>query len=282
MNVFVSGKNMPHSPAQLRETAARHGQYYSSDRFYTLANCLMTEAVRRASKTMSLVMSFLFRSYNYKHNSHLYVKPPRWIIAVDVFCWLCVVGFVVCLIMGVARPLISAIIAISTNPIGSPVTETFARMFSSSGSIASVVVCLICFAVALTYIYVLKNIVKANRGMSLGDYVCRKLSFIRRFGSWARLDDKFRRGMKLDKLNKKAEKQVKNFRPGTFVILSDAQVMGSSDRWLVMQVLDILYRLFPDVGIFLEFSDFDSGSLESLKKIAENDFKNIVLTAMPA
>lgn len=77
MTVFVTGKKMLHAPADLHAKAREEGQFYTTERFYTLVNCLATEGVHRASKTMSVVMSFLFRSYNYKHDAYIYMRPSR-------------------------------------------------------------------------------------------------------------------------------------------------------------------------------------------------------------
>lgn len=188
-----------------------------------------------------------------------------------------------CLIAGVAAPLVSAIVTFAANPINgtAALQESFAQAFSTASSIAPLVLCVICFIVALTYLYILKNVVRANRGLSLQDYVCRKLSFIKRFRRWAHLDEKLKRAAKIDRVGEKIARKTHQFRPGVYAVLSDAQIMGSTDRWVAFQALDLLYGIFKDMGIVLQFSGVDEGGLRGMQKIVSTDFKETALTAVP-
>ena len=83
------------------------GNYNSDDRFYSYLNKEIEDNLNKSNKFIKLIIDYLFSSSNYKHDPYLKKKFSISSLLFDLFCILCLIGFVVCLIAGILSPLIT-------------------------------------------------------------------------------------------------------------------------------------------------------------------------------
>ncbi|WP_036448597.1 hypothetical protein [Mycoplasmoides pirum] len=277
-NVLISGKETTENFLDIKEKCKKIGTYFSEDRFYTLLNSYIDDALRKYSLFLYLITIFLFRSNNFKHATTSFKAKPKWVTLIDILCWICLIVFIVSLISGISYPLIEGISgAIKGNWTG--FIDAFNNSLNSPGTITLFVVSLISFIIAITYIYVLRKIVVFNKKLSLKDFVVQKVSFINRFENLLKINEDLKKAnKKIKKINKKINKKNSKIKPDEFYLIQNVEMLSQNDLWLLFQIINILYKLFPNSGFVFELSNIESSNLEKIKTICNYDFKHIKIT----
>lgn len=99
-------KNYKNKTGNIQNT----GPLFSIDIFYTLTNTYIDENLKYSSPILSFVISYLFRSSNFRHdvinNKNNKKKVDKKFVVVDILGWLSIILFVVFLFTGILKPLI--------------------------------------------------------------------------------------------------------------------------------------------------------------------------------
>lgn len=186
-----------------------------------------------------------------------------------MFCWLCLLAFIVCLVTGVASPLVSALqSAIKGN--FEDFVNSFNEALSEPKTIALFLTAIFTFAIAMMYMYVMKKIVAVNKKMSLKEYVTNKLSFVNRFQNMIKVNKKVNK--EVLKAAKKAKINPK-IQPDKFYLITNVESLGNGDRWSILQISNLMYNLFPESGLIFMIKQIETADLEKLKIICQTDFQ---------
>ncbi|WP_033160087.1 hypothetical protein [Mycoplasmoides alvi] len=276
--ILISCKNAQKESLEIFNNSKKIGDFFSDDRFYTLTNCQIDEGLIKYSTILYIMTIFLFRSYNFKHSTSIVKGKPKWVTLIDVFCWLCLAIFIFTLITGIAQPIIEGITgAIKGNFDG--FINSFKAAFGNPITITLFIVSAVAFIISMSYIYVMRKIVAVNKKLTLKDFVIQKLSFVNRFENMLRISDNLKKAnKKIKKINKKISKNGLKIKPDIFYLIDNVESLSLTDRWLVFQISNIMYNLFPDSGILLKLNNLEDIDVEKLKTICNSDFKHIKIT----
>lgn len=269
MDILITGNNTFKSTNEIYTESKKIGNYYSEDRFYTLINSQIDEGLRKYSIFLYILVIFLFRSTNFKHATDTLNKKPRWVLFVDIFCWLCLIVFIVSLVTGVATPIVVGISAAIKGDT-SGFVDAFKNALLNPTTIILFVISVITFIIAIIFLYVLKKVVAVNKKLSLKDFVITKLSMVKRFSGM----------LDVNKKMKKMSKKSNKFKPDKFYLIKNVEVLNNDNRWLILQISNIMYELFPDLGIILELNNINESDLKMLKTICDSDFRYIKITIL--
>ena len=231
------------------------GTFYSQDRFYTLLNGSLHENLSKKSKFLSFIVSYLFQSSNFKHMPSISNGKTKGMIAVDVFSWLSIIGFVVCFFAGFATPLISAFVDGKFN------ADLFFKSFKGPGLIL-LAFALFFLIITIAYLLVIFKIKKKNQKLLLKDYVLKKLEFILKFKSL----------LKASAIMGEGKKPTQEL-----LVLEKTEVLTDIDRWLFLQIMNLSFMLFKDFNLSLQFDNLEEAQFNSLQQIVNNDFKNLAI-----
>lgn len=229
------------------------GMFYSQDRYYTNLNKFMDSNLFSSSKVLYFIVSYLFQSNNFKHQSSIANGKTLGMKLVDVFCWLSMIAFIFLGGVAIILPIVKTFIKINL--------PAWVENFGTGGSIGTGIAAAFFGVITISYLVVIFKIKKKNKALSLKDYVLKKLEFILKY--------KFL--LKASKLI--GEGKNKN----EFFISEKTDILGDPDRWLFLQVTNLMYMLFPNFSLALQFDNLEENYYKELKEIVEHDFKNINL-----
>lgn len=270
MNFIVCAKNNSKSLEDIKSKIKNIGVYYSDDRFYSIVNDYMDYGLRKNSIFVYLITTFLFRSTNYKHATGIVNGKPLWVWFIDIFCWLCLVAFIVCLLTGVGQPIATAISGIAKGTFPN-LSVAFKSSFGDPVAIVLLVISFLTFAIAVFYIYIMKKVVAVNKKLLLKDFVVQKASFISQYEPWLKISKN------VNKRIKKIAIKYKKKLSGCFYLISELEKLTNDNRWLVLQINNLMFKLFHDYPIILKFSTISDEDFKELQKICDVDFKHISL-----
>ncbi|MGL4343415.1 MAG: hypothetical protein ACRCRZ_02540 [Metamycoplasmataceae bacterium] len=225
---------------------------FSQDRYYTLLNASIDENLAMKSKLLLFMTSYLFQSGNFKHKGSIANGKTKGMWAFDIICWLSMVGFVLCFLFGVATPLVASFKGGSFN------FEALKSGFQGTGAIL-LSIALVLLVISIAYLILIFKIKKKNKTLSLKDYVQKKLEFVL----------KFKMLIKVSKIMGEAKKVEE------ILIMTNCDILNDTDRWLFLQVTNLMFMLFNDFNLILQFNNVDEVYFNSLKDMINHDFKNL-------
>lgn len=250
------------------------GVLYSQDRYYTWLNTMIDYRLKNEHKFLFIIISFLMRSTNFKHNTSFIFKRPFWVLLIDILCWIAMISFFIFLATGFAAPIIRAIsetIKFVTKPDNKDIVAVWTQAFSSSKTIVSLVFSLITLIIGIVYLYVMTKIIPKNKGLNIKDYVNKKIDYIIRFSSWIKTEEKINKN-----ITNKIKKQIIGDNVNDYsnlIIIDNLNILLDADKWLSIQVLNTLYLLFFRFKVTLILRGIDEDTFRTIKKIIFSDFK---------
>lgn len=249
MSILIVGKAIKNKNWKEINDKNQIGQYYSSDRYFTLLNEFIDTNLKKHAKFVFFIITYLMRSNNFRHETSIANGKSIWVWLVDIFCWICTLAFLVCLFTGIAAPIVQAI-----------KDKNIIEAFNSPIAIGLVITALFTFIVAILYIYMMTKVVAKNKKLNLQDYVFKKIDYIEKTYFLIKVKEK---------IFKLAEQEP--------VIVEKADDLNNINRWTTLQVNNLLFKFFDNFNIILRFETLDQPSIDELKKIIDHDFKNITI-----
>ncbi len=235
------------------------GNYYSEDRYYTLLNKYMDSNLSKKSKTLGFIIKYLFKSSNFKHDPEIANGKSKDVLLLDLFCYLCMIGFIAMIIAVVG-------LSLSSMPTTISGIAAFGKGFieSISSNIVMLVFAVFFLIVTIMWLVMFFRIRKKNKKLSLKDYVLKKLETALKF--------RF-----LIKTSSKAKNTIsKNNKPVEFYCISKFESQGAAaNRWLNIQVINLLASIFDDFDLVFIFDDLSDDEFNELNPIIKFDFKKI-------
>lgn len=247
------------------------GPFFSNDRFYTLVNEFSDSNLKSSSKLLYFITCYFFRSSNYKHNTEGKKSKRKIIWLVDIFCWLCIIGFVVCLIAGIATPIIVAITSIASGKFVD-IAKAWQEAFSSAPTIGVLITAIFCFIITVIYIYLQKKVVQVNKNLSLENYIIKKISLLNSMDYLIKSASIVNKSTNTVKNTMRIHSK-KNDEP--LIILNNLEILKSDQIWTILQMFNVMHKLFDNFNLALIFNDIDDDIFKGLEKIIATDFKNI-------
>ena len=107
------------------------------------------------------------------------------------------IGFFVCLITGIATPIVTAIKTIDIN-----------KIITTPLAIGLLVITILCFLVSSFYIYIMTKVVSKNKTLTIQDFVTKKInyllkvSFVSDIKSTLKINEKHQEQIVLDNIDK--------------------------------------------------------------------------------
>lgn len=253
MDILIAGKNKKKTAEEWKEINKNNviGQYYSADRYFTLLNEFIDTNLKKYAKLVFFVISYLMRSTNFKHETSIANGKTLSVWLVDIFCWICCAVFLGCTFAGVATPIINAIKKVD---VGEIINSTL----NSGLGIGLLVTAIFTFTVAALYIYMMTKVVAKNKALNLQDYVFKKINYILKMSFMFDFRNKF---------FKVKESET--------VILEKVDELNNVNRWITLQITNLMFKLFANFDIILRFENIDDDVFEQMKKIIIHDFKNL-------
>ncbi|EGZ31456.1 hypothetical protein [Malacoplasma iowae] len=224
--------------------------FYTDERYYYLVNNFIDKQLKQNSKLTFFVISYMFRSNNYKHYTSSINSKSIWIWIVDIFCWLCMIGFFICLITGIATPIVTAIKTVDIN-----------KIITTPLAIGLLVITIICFLVSSFYIYIMTKIVSKNKTLSIQDFVIKKINYLLKFSFVSDIKSTL-------KINEKQQEAI---------ILDNIDKLDAKTKWNLLWIQNTLYSIFKNYNIYLKFSNISESEFEELSLIIKNDFNNLTI-----
>lgn len=245
MDILIVSKKMNKANV-IEESAKNIGQYYSTDRYYTLLNNFIDKNLKNDAKLVYFFINFFMRSSNFKHDTSISNGKSIWVWLVDIFCWICLAIFIGCFLSGIAKPIVDAV-----------KNGNFLDAFKSSTAIGLLITAFFTFVISSIYLYMLKKVIAVNKKLNLIDYVNKKIDYV----------------LKLSPLIKTNTAFFKTKEEGIILI---EKLEGQTDinKWLTLQINNLMYRLFTKFNMVLKFSNIEEKDVQNIERIIENDFKN--------
>ncbi|WP_027120029.1 hypothetical protein [[Mycoplasma] testudinis] len=265
--LLITGTSILLPSKTLLFKAKNYRHAFSEERVYTIINDYLDFNLRKYSRFLYYMVAFLFRSSNFKHSTDIVNGKPLWVWFVDIFCWFCLFAFIGCLIAGVAQPIVSALsqtIHGDFNQIVHDITQSFGNVTS----VVLLIFAVLTFSIALFYLHLMRKVVAVNKKYLLKDYLIYKTSFIL---NWEKLINvqKSTKKRYFKKLIKKGK--VKNVAP--FCVIENMEIFDDSTRWTILQICNVLNKLFPEFAITLLFNQVTQERSKRLNDVVEVDFK---------
>ena len=258
MEVFVKSKNIKITKKELKSEGI--GNFYSGDRYYTLLNEYIDTNLKHKSKTLHFIITYLFRSGNYKHNPSIANGRSIWPVLLDIFCVFSFITFIALLFATFGVAIFQSIKNISG------ITNVIKDIFVNNGGAPMLVLAVIFGVIGIMWLIMFFKIRKKNAKLSLKDYVLKKVDTILKFRWLIKSKDKAKNTIK-----------VKNKDREIFCVENFESQGGAGDRWLNVQLINLLISIFPDFNLIFRFNNLSDAEYEELAKIADYDFKNIEL-----
>lgn len=227
--------------------------YYTDERYYYLVNNFIDKQLKQNSKLTFFVISYMFRSGNYKHYTSSINSKSIWIWIADIFCWLCMIGFFVCLITGIATPIVTAIKTIDIN-----------KIITTPLAIGLLVITILCFLVSSFYIYIMTKVVSKNKTLTIQDFVTKKINYLLKVSFVSDIKSTL-------KINEKHQEQI---------VLDNIDKLDDKTKWNLLWVQNVLYSIFKNYNIILKINNLSQQEFDELSLIIKNDFSNITIETL--
>ncbi len=266
MEVFIKNKNVKLTKKEMSET--KIGNFYSSDRYYTLLNEYIDSNLKRKSRILYIIIKYLFKSSNYKHETEIANGKTLWITLVDIFCVLSFITFVILLIVTLGFSLVKSLTSIKG--IANELQNLFSFAQGGQASIM-IIIAIILGIIGIAWLIMYFKIRKKNAKLSLVDYVTKKIDTCLKLRFLIKSSDKIVSTAKTT-INKKGKNEYKVYCLDNF-----EQQGAASARWLNIQVINLLSSIFTDFNLVFRFINISDDEYKELQKIVDYDFKNIDL-----
>lgn len=273
MEVFVKSKNIKLTKKELKSEGI--GNFYSGDRFYTLLNEYIDTNLKHKSMILYVIITYLFRSSNYKHDPSIANGRAFWPLLIDIFCVLSFITFICLIIATMGTAIIQAAIGDGTggatsfiDKLGEVLKSMFTTAQGSSGSGLYMIICAIIFGIiGIGWMIMFFKIRKKNAALSLVDYVTKKVNTILKLRWLLRTKDK---AISTVSSKEKKSRQI-------FCINKFEDQGGAGNRWLNIQLVNLLISIFPDFNLVFRFDNLADAELLELQEVTTYDFKNVEL-----
>ena len=242
------------------------GRFYSNDRYYTLINDYIDKNLVFVSRPLAAVIKYLFRSSNYKHDPQIANGRSIWILLFDIWCAICVIGFLAMLIAILGTTFAEAAkLATGNVSIFTELGQAFVNKISAN--VPMLVFGVIFLIFAILWFVVWFFIRRKNKPLSLQAYVEKKIGFILMFRSIVKTIWKSKKvaGKKINKMPKVQIVYLENF---------EAQG-GEAPRWLNLQLINLLVSIFEDFSLIFKFDTLTDDEYNFMNKVSTEDFKRI-------
>ena len=249
------------------------GSVFSQERYYTWLNNQIDCKLKMDHKIVYILVTFFMRSANFRHETFLVYKKPFWVVLIDLLCWMCLIAFFIFLATGVAAPLIKAVaetIKLVQKPddVGENLVDVWKKAFSSD-SIIFIVLSIFTLLIAIGYFYIMTKVVPKNKALTIKDYVYKKIDYISKFSPWIKTEQRI-----IKKTKKIKNKLIKKNIHLPLIVFTKAETLSDTDRWLSMQVLNMLNKIFYDFKIAILFQGLDEEVAKKIITINKSDFLN--------
>ena len=270
------------------------GTIYSNDRFLKIVRESCDAHIKKKSKILFYFMEWWFQTTNYKLNpeiSHAKRSLRSWLI--EIFFLFCIVALIVCILAGVARPIIDCVIKSITLSRGqfkgdliidgqiimknlSPsningltggssilnvdqwelIPKVWKAYFSSPSVVVLILLVLFFLFFSCLYIYMIKKIRPRTNKMSLEDYLIARMNLINSFKFILKRKVLFIEGIK-----------EYNHR---FVFNMNAD-------YNLMRIMNYIYSGLAELNIIMVIDMDSDEKIFELQKVIKQDFDNLDL-----
>lgn len=250
MDILITGKKIENADWNEINDNQSIGDYYSQDRYFTLLNEFIDSNLKKYARFLFFIISYMMRSSNFKHETSISNGKSWAVWLLDIFCWLSIIAFFICLSTGIAAPIVKAFNDKNLSSVWDA--------FKEPSSITLLSIALITFVVSSIYLYMLKFVISKNKKLNLTDYVFKKIDYVLKFSIFMDVRNKFFQ-VKGDKL----------------AVVEKVDDLNNINRWITLQVNNLMFRLFNNFNVVLKFEGLDDNTIAQLTKIIECDFKNL-------
>lgn len=272
MELIITNNNLDN----LNKENCIKSNLFSSDRYFTWLNSQLDYRLRYGNKFCYIIISFLMRSNHFRHNTSSIIKKPIWILLIDIICWISMIAFIVCLITGVASPIIDAVNAtLNIGKDGSTINsvkEAWQNAFNTGGTIVALVFTVITLIIGIFYLWIITKVIPKNKGLGIKDYVMKKIDYMIKFRFFIKTEQQ---------MNKQLDKAIEKLKLKNIIInniiFDKAEILGDADRWSILQINDVVFKYFMKFNIIIKLQNLDQKYVDEIKKVVEIDFKNIKL-----
>lgn len=258
--IIKSKRNKANVDATKLSSRSNHGYSIGKNRFLTIMDSQLDENLRKSSKPLFWLVSYLFQTGNYATNQSIANGKTWGQKLYDWFSWTSIVAFLVLLITGVAKPFVKATKAI-TDGKGDGFGKELGNAFKEPGNIVLLALAAFFLIVSVLYLVLVFKIKKNNSKLSLDAFVAKKLSFCLKF--------KF-----LIRFKKNSLKMIDE-NDQDALILDNFETFGDNDKWVFLQMYNLMAAIFVDLKFSLSFTEYDPVKLDFLYEVVKWDFKNI-------
>ncbi|UNT66551.1 hypothetical protein IF687_01760 [Ureaplasma urealyticum] len=270
------------------------GPIYTNDRFLKIVRESFDAHINKKSKFLFYFMEWWFQTTNYKLNpeiSHTKRSLRSWLI--EIFFLFCIIALIVCILAGVARPIIDCVIKSITLSRGQfkgdliidgrviakglipssasglvggssilnveqweLIPKVWKTYFSSPSVVVLILLVLFFLFFSCLYIYMLKKIRPRTNKMSLEDYLVSRMNLINSFKFILKRKVLFVEGIKE---------------------YNHRFIFNMSADYNLMRLMNYIYSGLVELNIIMVV-DFESDEkIFELQKIIKQDFDNLDL-----
>ncbi|WP_031489204.1 hypothetical protein [Ureaplasma canigenitalium] len=212
-SVLIVNKSYQHLTKFNKDTVHDSGVFTHNDRYLKIVQTSFDDHIKKKSKPLFYFMKWWFENTNYKLNEEISTKKRslRYIL-VESFFIICILGLISCILAGVAKPFIDAIIKSINLTLGkfkgdlivngqeivkglTPddlsngkfelqiqyVPKVWEYSFNSSSVIVPLIFTLFFFFFTFIYIYRRKKIIPKTNKMSVEDFLIARMNMINSF-----------------------------------------------------------------------------------------------------
>lgn len=244
----------------LLETRKNRGNSIGKNRILTIINDQINENVKVSSKILFLIISYLFRSWNYIHNPRIANGKSTGEKIYDWLSWISIFLFIILLFTGVVKPFIEAGKAGFSGDLEN-FWQKLLLAFSLPDNIVVLSFAAFFLIISVLYLFLFFKIRKNNEKLSLDAYVSKKISFC--------LKLRF-----LIKFNKEHLKII-HAKETDVIVIDNFETNGDNDKWTYLQMYNLLSSIFLNLKFCFAFTNYDPVKLDYLYEVIKWDFKNI-------
>lgn len=230
------------------------GNYNSDDRFYSYLNKEIEDNLTKSNKFIKLIINYLFSSSNYKHDPYLKKRFSIGTLFFDLFCILCLIGFVICLFTGVLSPLISYFKA----------PESDKKLVLTAANWVLTGLAVLFMIISILYLILVFKFRNVNKGLQLGVYVQQKLNMILNLKNFFKIKN-------LVSNKKKHHKKTND----EIYLFDNGQNSSMNTIWLSIQIFNLMGYLFDDLNIAICLRNMSDIEVKSWNEIVQYDFDQI-------
>ena len=252
MEILIVGKKNSNCDWEEINKNNSIGQYYSQDRYFTILNEFIDSNLKKHAKLVFFLISYMMRSTNYKHETSISNGKSIWVWILDIFCWICTIGFLICFATGIATPIVNAF-----------KSGNILEAFDSTTAIGLLVTSLLTFIVTAFYLYMMIKVVAKNKKLNLSDYVFKKIDYLLKFSPLVNINSK-----------------IFSVKKENFLVVEKVEELTNINRWITLQITNLMYKMFSNFNMVLKISGIEKEAINELSKIIEHDFKNIEIVIL--